>query len=230
MSQNDTEPGLPGSPIVTQIFVYLIVPAAIALALAHVAYPEHIDETTAMFLAIALVTLFFERIAEFEGFGIKFEKAVEQAEKRVSKTFEHAFVKAEQQIGERVNRVANKVDDLWNSDPHKNKFGGSPEANGRRLTARMKPAGGAGSAGCKVRVRVESMAQDRPLEETVTFHLHPTFGRWARKEAEAMNGVAELTITSWGVFTIGVEDDDGETRLELDLSEVSGGTKKFYEN
>jgi hypothetical protein len=37
-------------------------------------------------------------------------------------------------------------------------------------------------------------------------------------------GPATLSIASWGVFTIGVEADGGQTRFELDLPSVSGGT------
>lgn len=42
-------------------------------------------------------------------------------------------------------------------------------------------------------------------------------------------GIAEDKIVSYGAFTIGAETDNGQTRLELDLMDVPGGTRSFYE-
>ncbi len=116
----------------------------------------------------------------------------------------------------------------WNADPHKGNFGGSPEANGRVLEATITPAAGPKSAACKVLLRVRSTNSAKPLNGNVTFYLHPTFEQWQRYDVPVTGGIAEDTITSWGRFTVGAVADGGDTRLELDLATVPGGTTKFY--
>ena len=93
----------------------------------------------------------------------------------------------------------------------------------------IRPAAGPKSSRCKIRIRIESTDPARPLSGVVTLYLHPTFGEWARYDLDVAGGVAEDEITSYGAFTIGAVADDGATRLELDLSDVDGGTARFYE-
>jgi len=114
-------------------------------------------------------------------------------------------------------------------DPHKGAFGGSPVANGRSLQANIKPRAGTLSSACWVELIVSSVDASHPLTGDVTFFLHPSFGRHEQYDVEVENGVARDTILSWGAFTVGVIADGGATKLELDLSSVSGGTKRFYE-
>ncbi len=64
----------------------------------------------------------------------------------------------------------------------------------------------------------------------VEIYLHPSFGRWAHYKVDAVDGIAQDTITSYGAFTIGAEILEDHTRLELDLTRVDGGTQSFYEN
>ena len=118
--------------------------------------------------------------------------------------------------------------DVWDEDPNSGKFGGSPESNGRLLEATITPAINARSAACEVVLTVRSTDSARPLTGAVTFVLHPTFGRWKKYDVDVKRGIAQDTITSWGVFTVGAVTDDGETSLELDLRTVPGGTRKFY--
>jgi hypothetical protein len=124
--------------------------------------------------------------------------------------------------------VDTEKDDGWNTDPNKGQFGGAPEANSRVLEATITPAAGPSSAGCSVLIRVRSTDTAKPLTGDVTFYLHPTFGKWARYTVPVKGGKAEDTITSWGSFTVGAVADNGDTRLELDLASVAGGTTKFY--
>lgn len=121
--------------------------------------------------------------------------------------------------------------DLDPDDPNKAKFGGSPAAGGRLLQATIKPMGGSGSrsSACWVELTVSSTDPAKPLTGLVTFFLHPSFGRYERYDIKVENGVARDTILSWGAFTVGAKTDGGETKLELDLSGVPGGTKSFYE-
>lgn len=125
---------------------------------------------------------------------------------------------------------ATQGDEAWNTDPNKGKFGGAPKANGRVLEATITPAAGPNSAACNVLLRVRSTDPAKPLTGDVTFHLHPTFGRWARYVVPSKGGIAGDSITSWGVFTVGAVADGGSTKLELNLANVDGGTPKFYAN
>jgi hypothetical protein len=128
----------------------------------------------------------------------------------------------------KVSLIAAAVDE-WDSDPNKGLFGGSSQTHGRKLSAQIKPAASHRSAACKIHISVASTDDNKPLTGKVRFYLHPTFGRWRKYDVAVKNGMAEDDITSWGAFTIGVEADDGNTRLELDLSDVRGGTEKFYQ-
>ena len=114
-------------------------------------------------------------------------------------------------------------------DPNKGAFGGSPVANGRSLQASIRPRAGARSSACWVELSVSSVDPARPLTGKVTLFLHPSFGRHEQYDVDVENGIARDTILSWGAFTVGVLADGGETKLELDLSTVTGGTKRFYE-
>jgi hypothetical protein len=118
----------------------------------------------------------------------------------------------------------------WNSDPNKGRFGGSPVANGRVLTAKLTPAAGPNSAACKVLIEVKPATGAPPISGTVHLYLHPTFGQRANYSMMVENGVARDEITSYGAFTIGVKIAEAGkvTPLELNLCDVPGGTKRFY--
>lgn len=118
----------------------------------------------------------------------------------------------------------------WDDDPNKTRFGGSPAANGRILEARLRPKAGPRSRACLVELEVRSTEPQRPLDGTVTVHLHPTFGRHTTYPLSVKKGRARDSFVSYGAFTIGVEADGGKTRLELDLMDVPGGTSAFYES
>ncbi|WP_342316695.1 pYEATS domain-containing protein [Lysobacter sp. FW306-1B-D06B] len=112
---------------------------------------------------------------------------------------------------------------LWDSDPHKDKFGGQPKAGGFVLSAEVRALG----AGASLRFGVHlTVTRDdrRPFEEVVTFYLHPTFSPDVVRVAP-VNGVAELKVVASEAFTVGAEV--GETRLELDLNQLPGVPSTF---
>lgn len=226
---------------------------SVLCALLHAVFPTRFDETTAMFLALAAVALIVHQITEFSGFGITVKKVVEQLQEDL-KGVEQAVGGLEKDLGPgsksaellppspaivpetatateteaRGHAVAPRPR-VHPDDPHKGQFGGSPEANGRRLSATIRAAAGPKSSRCKVQFRVESTDPARPLTGAVKIFLHPTFGEWTTYDLDVVNGVAADEITSYGAFTIGAEADGGATRLELDLARVKGGTPRFYE-
>ena len=120
--------------------------------------------------------------------------------------------------------------ELWNTDPNKGLFGGSPASNGRVLEAKLNPAfpGQPNMEACWVEITVKSTDPERPLTGTVVFYLHPTYAP-PTFDVSAINGEATLKLQAWGAFTLGAVVDGGSTRLELDWTTVAGGSRAFYE-
>jgi hypothetical protein len=71
-----------------------------------------------------------------------------------------------------------------------------------------------------VNLEVISTDSNNPLTGDVIFHLHPSFP-YQTITCPAINGKAKLDLVAFGAFTVGVECDGGNTRLELDLAEVA---------
>jgi hypothetical protein len=234
--------------------LFAVAGCCILAAVAHSIWPCRVDQTTALFLGFAAAAMVFHQISKFEFFGVKLERLqqvvraeVKPVTERVDVIEQQGMLPGRSQADEKGRiavattpfiapggQAANPTlpaaaGDVWDTDPNKGKFGGSANANGRKLSAEIKPAASRRSAACKIHINVSSTDANKPLTGNVRFYLHPTFGRWKKYDVTVKNGVAEDDITSWGAFTIGVEADGGETRLELDLSDVRGGTEKFYQ-
>jgi hypothetical protein len=108
------------------------------------------------------------------------------------------------------------------ADPNNGQFGEKTMANGRRVSARIVSAD---QDVVTVELKVESMDAGRnPLTEPVTFYLQAP----QRIEVIPSGGVATYQIGSERAFTIGVETDQGKTRMELDLNDVPGASAEFY--
>jgi hypothetical protein len=221
----------------TQWGLLVVSAVSVVCALLHAAYPDRFDEKTAMFLAVAVVALVIHQITKFKGLGIEFEKEVQRLKEQV-KSVGDAVGDLEKDVGPGSKSAAPPPGTVTpavagatvnREDPNKGQFGGSSEANGRKLTATIKPLAGPESARCQVRIKVESTDAARPLTGKVKLYLHPTFGNWSSYDLPVRGGVAEDEIVSYGAFTIGAEADSGKTRLELDLIDVPGGTRRFYE-
>jgi len=112
------------------------------------------------------------------------------------------------------------------SDPWKGQFGGSSSINGRRLSATVTPL--AGSPGLySIHLSVSTTNTSNPLTGMVQFFLHPTFNDQKPLVPVGPNSVAALDIVAWGAFTVGALADDGQTRLELDLSGLPDAPPEF---
>lgn len=112
--------------------------------------------------------------------------------------------------------VANRV--LTHDDPWKGQFGGKSMAGFRRLDAEITPMLD-GSGWCIVALSVVSTDSAHPLDTPVTFLLHPqTFSNYS-PHVVPVNGMARLSIMTWGAFTVAALCDGGAVKLELDLSE-----------
>jgi len=129
------------------------------------------------------------------------------------------------QKGERLELAKDAVDP---DDPQRHQWGGSPEANGRRISALVTPLNRKNTWAKSV-ITVRAAFGAPALSGSVTFHLHPTLDPPVQT-AEVRDGEATLEIYSYGAFTVGAEADGGKTRLELDLSTQPGAAPPWSEN
>ncbi len=106
------------------------------------------------------------------------------------------------------------------NDPWKGVFGGLSERNYRRLTAIVEPLPDSFDL-FSLRLTVSSTDPvHHPLRGDLMFYFHPTFNQDKRVLSASKDGKEVICENlSWGAFTVGVETDDGATRLELDLAE-----------
>lgn len=231
--ESSEPPNTTGFPHQIQSALTLVAVFSGLAAALSIVYPERVDDTVAVLLGIAILALIAPRITRFKGWGLEIEARLEARVDQV----ERAVQNLEKDVGPGSRSATPQVPPgglvaaptpADPNDPNKGQFGGSPEANGRRLSARIEQAAGPKSSRCRVYIKVESTDSERPLKDPVRFYLHPSFGAWSTYVVDPIRGTAKDEILSYGAFTIGVEADGGQTRLELDLAEVDGGTPRFY--
>jgi hypothetical protein len=117
----------------------------------------------------------------------------------------------------------NKMDE--DGDPNKGRFGGKPEVNGRRLSAKVERIDN--TKWFSIDLTVASTDANSRLTGRVLFYLHHTYDRSVIATL-ARNGVARLEeVEAYGAFTVGAVADDGRTLLELDLSELPDAPDDF---
>lgn len=112
-------------------------------------------------------------------------------------------------------------------DPWKGRFGGKSTNNDRQLKAEVRPLEGSLEV-YSIRLSVSSLHPDtNPIKGLVQFFLHPTFTNDKPIVTVDPYGVAELYLKAWGAFTVGAVADDGQTKLELDLSTLESAPLQF---
>ncbi|MEE1946151.1 pYEATS domain-containing protein [Pedobacter sp. KR3-3] len=110
-------------------------------------------------------------------------------------------------------------------DPQKGLWGGKSEADGRKVTAVVRETS-YDRNWFNINLTVTSTDPNNPLVGDVLFHLHPSFMKEIQK-VRALDGVAQCNIVGWGAFTVGVECDEGKTKLEIDLAELTDAPELF---
>jgi len=126
-----------------------------------------------------------------------------------------------QQIRERTTTCPVDPD-----DPQKKQWGGRMTANGRLIGAKVTET--KDEDWYKIELEVVTTTKE-PLKGPVVFHLHPTFTP-AILSRNADGKKAVLSLHGYGAFTVGVEADEGRTRLELDLAKLRAAPKRFRNN
>ena len=114
-------------------------------------------------------------------------------------------------------------------DPQKNRFGGLPFRNNRTLKAKVKES--AIPNFYDVQIWVESTdPEHNPLKSDCVFYIHDSFRPSVYTVSPTDNIAKSEDILSYGAFTVGVVTDNGNTLLELDLSEDKEFPKQFRES
>jgi hypothetical protein len=132
-----------------------------------------------------------------------------------------------EEVDKKLLDVTEGVEPGDQNDPWKGRFGGKSVNNDRELKAEVKPIPGNPDL-FTIRLTVSSRHPDtNPLKGVVQFFLHPTFRNDKPIVTVGPYGVAELNLKAWGAFTVGAVADDGQTKLELDLSTLETAPARF---
>jgi hypothetical protein len=237
-------------------FVGLCIVAAVAVGLAighSTGSVTKVDVNTIYLLLVACVALVFPQLKtlSFNKDGLsfeKFEKRLERIDAKVEDVRQGAAElgtavargvgggksgAAETTTEARVEGHATQAEAGGTesvptdaADPQAGRWGGKSSGNDRRLTARVTPSR-LRDDWFKVELTVESTNPERPLANSVTFHLHPSFYRSASVRPVERDGRARLELLAWGAFTVGAEADGGATQLELNLADAPGVPPAF---
>ncbi len=158
----------------------------------------------------------------------KAEEAMEEAKKNELKKQKQMEALADSGTDQKIPKTDSRfISDDNNDDPNAGKFGGKAEVNGRRLQAHVEETG-FDPERFFVELEVLSTDTNKPLEGEVKIFLHPTY-RQPERVLPVINGRVDLHLVAWGSYTVGVECDNGQTKLELDLSKIPGVPQKFAE-
>jgi hypothetical protein len=107
-------------------------------------------------------------------------------------------------------------------DPQKGQWGGLSETGGRQITVSVTDQG---NGWFSVDLTV-AQVDGPPLVGEVEFHLHPSFHP-SIVRVPVRDGQATLKCPAWGAFTVGASADEGRTRLELDLAQLTDAPELF---
>lgn len=104
----------------------------------------------------------------------------------------------------------------YRNDLRKGVFGGSAKRNGLELAAEFLGPNDKPWTKVRLIVRPEGHGPPKPIS-AVEFFLHDTFHA-PRVKVAASDGRAQLELTIWGGFTVGVWAPEANATLELDLA------------
>jgi hypothetical protein len=113
-------------------------------------------------------------------------------------------------------------------DPRKGRFGGKAADMGFVLSAAFSGPRDKSWADVILTVRATDEAGDTSSVESVEFYLHNSFNPDERA-VPFCDGAAELVLTCWGGFTVGVWIPARGVALELDLAELANAPKVVKE-
>ena len=205
---------------------------------------KRVDDVTLQYLAVAGALLLLREVKSlaFGNYKVEFERKLEELENKVENAQAAAVGGRYDPTREEMVAAAPGNSDSARptarftptpgavaDDPWKGVFEGQSVSGTRELSAEVSPIGTPGLF--RVRLQVASTNPKRdPLRGSVQFFLHPTFGNDRPVVTVGPSGIAELSLTAWGAFTVGALADDGRTKLELDLSQLPSAPSRFKNN
>ena len=159
--------------------------------------------------------------------GMSSRRLPEELEGRSSLSLEHSNAAGAAQFLKKVSDEALSSTEpplpaINVDDPQKGQWGGKKESNGRQLTAAVVDQG---SGWFFVGLTVAGSGRP-PLVGEVEFHLHPSFHP-SIVRVPARDDRATIKVPAWGAFTVGASADEGRTRLELDLAQLTDAPELF---
>lgn len=115
----------------------------------------------------------------------------------------------------------------FKNDTRKGRFGGKAERKGLEVEADFPRHT---DRWAEIRLSVHATKKDADVSDikAVEFFLDSTFDA-PRVKAAMINGEAQLTLTAWGGFTVGVWIPAREIALELDLAELPNAPRAIRE-
>lgn len=143
-------------------------------------------------------------------------------EDKIFKSSEELMEKSIKIYSDKENNDLDNIEEKEKvNDPLKGKFGMKAETDRAILKATVTNLP---NKLYKINIEVVSKYKESPITGFVNFYLHPTFNPKERS-IKAENGIAKLTLVSYGSFTLGAECEGKQ--MELDLAELSGVSEKF---
>jgi hypothetical protein len=133
-----------------------------------------------------------------------------------------------------VNEMLESHKIIDTTDPHKNRWGGKSEENGRKLEAIVTDSkedkslyDADGYSLYDIKFTISSTDDKKPLVETVVLLLHDSFGKGSIVYLRPEKNKAEFTLPAYEAFTAAAICDNGTTFLELDLNNLPGNPSGF---
>lgn len=220
---------------VLAIFFLFAFPVATALGQIADPYKQALATTLAIGIGFLLLAEVGPAIKSLKAGGLEVEFAdtvtdkFNEFEKRITQ-LELAAARPETTISEvrdrdvapppALERRKVRRDDQW-----KERFGGKAEAKGFKLTAEFKNVG---KSTVNIILRVTAPAKEE-LPDSVDFYLHESFDPDV-VPVSFRNGSAELSLLSYGGFTVGAWIASEGVELELDLAELPYAPQIVREN
>jgi len=124
--------------------------------------------------------------------------------------------------GESIPAVGRKIP----GDPQKHQWGGTPERNGWRLSAEVRPSKSS-SEWFEIELKVAAVRGQRHLAGPVELHLHDSFRKPVETINPSRNGEVHFKAWAYGAFTVGALVLEDGTRLELDLADLPEAPRLF---
>ena len=140
-------------------------------------------------------------------------------------TFELGLAGKKPDFKVKVQKLYKQKDITVSDDLQKGRWGGLSEKNGVSIKSSVTRSKIPGLY--KVVLTVSSTSKS-PLGDEVAFFLHDSF-REEIKYEPVVKGKAQIELTAYEAFTVGVYTEDG-TELELDLNDVPNYPIGFYYN